>query len=147
MFTHCYYITEVIFFIISYNNSQSFFQSSVLSESTLQLSPARVLISVLCLLLNLLVQPLKIIDLSISKQVVIGKVFSLMLVPSLETLFAYAFCNHAARACTPPAVRVSVLSAVWRKVQTRCSVPSFSFLSVLTVLFNIDTEDMFQHVH
>ena len=98
--------------MIYYNNSQSLFQSSVLSESTLQFSPARVLISVLCLLLNLLIQPLKIVDLSISKRVVIGKVFSLMLVPSLETLFAYAFCSHAARACTPPAVRVSVLSAV-----------------------------------
>jgi len=94
------YITEAIFFIISYTNSHSFFQSSVPSESTILLSPARVLVLVLCLLLNLLIQSLKILDLSISKRVVIGKVLSLMFVPSLETLFACAFCNHAARADT-----------------------------------------------
>lgn len=93
------YITEVIFFIISYN-SHSFFQSYVLSESTHQLSPTRVLVSVSCLFLNLLIQPLKIIDLSIWKRVVIGKVFSLLLVTSWETLFACAFCNHAARTDT-----------------------------------------------
>ena len=90
-------------------------------------SPARVLVSVLCLLLNLIIQPLKIVDLSISKWVVIGIVFFLMLVPSLQILFACAFCNHAAEAPTNSSSNEGFsafcCSVAW------CSVTSFSFLS------------------
>jgi len=121
------YLTEVTQSSVSCY-SRSFFQTSTQCGSMLLLSPPRVPQAILCFILNLPMQSLEPVKLSIPTWAAICKPVSLMIVPPIEIflyvkldvcvtvlLFLYIWNTQKQQIQISPAARVYVISTNWRK--------------------------------